>query len=127
MSYNEKFKSIYLFERAVNALATTDVKEFNLDEDSKTIFVTNFGYVEGDVILKPGSNFDFSTEDGKIVMLHSVLKKTADKIGDNVDSEIKKSNAIPLKNVTISTFSGDVSNLSYLLLFADQVVGLTVE
>lgn len=127
MSYNEKFKTIYLFERAVNALATTETEGFNLDKNSRTVFVTNFGFVEGDVILNSGDDSDLSPEDGKIEMLHRVLKETVTKVEDSFESKTEKSNAIPLKNVTISAFSGDVSNLGYFLLFADQVVGLTVD
>ena len=126
MSYNQKLKSINLFEAAVDTLVNNESPDFKIGETTKTIFVTNFGFVEGEVILNEPQDSDAPIENFEIELLHRLIKNLIDESEKDSEPHDERLGSIPLKNVKIRTFSNDIQSLDYFLLFADQVVGLTL-
>lgn len=86
------------------------------------VFITNFGYVEADEIIPPSFNPDNFKDESEI---STFLFTTAVKTASKKTPELLKQCFI-LKNARIKTFDNQLSVLSNMILFVDEVVGLSI-
>lgn len=104
------------------------------------IFVTSIGQIQGELL--DIEDVDVSSADSinsriselesenKELDLFSVAdaycEKQVNSLREKYDiaNQISENHAIPLKNVKIKTLNGQYSEVNYMVLFADQIIGI---
>lgn len=117
---------------ALDILKSDEIGNISIDSDTNVIVVTNFGTVEGTLIDSskstdnPNKNFVnnllaevFEARNGRIIQLEN--ENDQFRLINDTDS-------LTLENVTITPYanSNNKFNLGELILFSDQIVGLSI-
>ena len=124
--------TIGVFHSSLTTLKNGELQGVELDKDNELIIFTNFGTITGDLL----DNIDEEEKDDSVknaTFLHEVIMRARNTSLDEYSNEgivrlVNDSGAIPLANVTITPYSNPNNpyNLSYFLLYPDQVIGFTI-
>lgn len=119
-------KGITLF--SLHALIESQNEQDDAEKKNKLIIVTSFGFIEADRLLPNKFEKEAVTSDNiatsTLQMLVSSRNKQLEEKGN--EEVFNNQTSFILENVRIIPFSGgNPTNLPTMILFSDQVVGLT--
>jgi hypothetical protein len=126
-----KALKVYMFNSILESFKSGEFEGITVGKDTKTLLITNFGVVEG-TIRKIGDYEESNLSQVFFSSVTSSMLKAANeemsKLEEDRDiTEINQSTMIYLTDVLISPFDNPRSKtqLDNLLLFSDQVVGVS--
>ncbi|MGG0727278.1 hypothetical protein [Bacillus paramycoides] len=129
-SIDLKKATVDSFCHTIDALKSSEQDGLSIDLATKLIFFTNFGMITGNLLdsYLPKSDEEKMIErfhEGVFMFRDSQLNKSFDE--EDITEILNKTGCIALTNVEVSYHANpsNVQMLPYLLLFSDQVVGLT--
>ncbi|MCG3418961.1 hypothetical protein [Oceanobacillus jordanicus] len=112
----------------LNVYSAVQIANENSDDKNKIIFITNFGIVTAEKILTGDFKEDELNESNysKFISQSAVsLTREALKEHNNEDVLLDKTSFV-LENVVIRPYGSDqINNFSSLILFSDQIVGVS--
>ena len=102
--------------------------ESDLDADNKIIFITSFGYVIPETIVFDHPMPDDLNKDNiGSFMTFNAVESAKDILNENGNEDaLDEQTCFVLENVQIKNFeSGSQSNLTHMILFSEQIVGVS--
>ncbi|KAB7683341.1 hypothetical protein [Bacillus sp. B1-WWTP-T-0.5-Post-4] len=125
-----KATTITSFGHTIDAIKSGEIEGVSIHPDTKITLFTAFGMITGNLL---NSHLPKSEEEKMIERFHEgafdFRNLQINRLSDEEDiTEISnKTGNIALTNVEVSYYANpsNIQNFSYLLVFADQVVGLT--
>lgn len=124
--YDIKFNLISYIDRAVQVLGANEIEGVTFPTNVKTVFITNFGLIEGTIV-------DIQEKVRDIKYPIRLIVQKALELRNKELSEIENARLVNetsfflLSDVMITPFSfpDKKSSISEMVLFADQVVGVS--
>jgi hypothetical protein len=126
---DKKALTIFNVYHALKAIEEGKIEGVSFEgEKNRLILITNFGMLLADRILPQNHEYEqLDAHNFSHLLLKQSIKNTSDMLIESGDEEVLfQQKSLILENVTIHPYGSDAtSTLPMMILFSDQVVGIT--